>query len=394
MKIGIPKESCPTEARVALIPAQVKPLVTAGHTVSIETGAGLAAGYLDTAYADAGAELMDRRESIFQQSDILFMVRGPGANPEAGQADLQALRVGQSLIGFLEPLSALEASQSLAVSGASAFAMELIPRITKAQNMDALSSMASLAGYKAVLLAANTLVRIFPMMITAAGSLSPAKVFVIGAGVAGLQACATAKRLGARVSAYDLRPVVKEQVESVGARFVEFDLGSEDEEDAGGYAKAQSDDFYARQQAEMAKTVVQNDVVITTAAVPGKKAPTLITEDMVRQMEPGSVIVDVAAERGGNCALTVPGKTVTKHDVTIVGHANLPSLLAYHASQMLGKNISNLFFHLTDADGNLVMDMDDPITRGTLLCRDSKLVHDQVRELADQAAAQVPKTTE
>jgi NAD(P) transhydrogenase subunit alpha len=288
---------------------------------------------------------------------------------------------GQVLIGFMGALDDPRSAETLAGSGATAFALELVPRITRAQSMDALSSMANLAGYKSVLLAAGHLPKIFPMMITAAGSMSPARVFVVGAGVAGLQACATAKRLGAVVSAYDVRPVVKEQVESVGARFVEFDLDVGDSEDAGGYAKDRGEAFYRRQQEEMHRVASENDVVITTAAVPGKKAPVLITEKMVQGMMPGSVIVDVAAERGGNCELTAPGETVEKHGVTILGPVNLPSTLPYHASQMLGKNITTLFSHLAGSDGRIDTASEDEILKGTLLCTGGEVVHPVVKEL-------------
>jgi proton-translocating NAD(P)+ transhydrogenase subunit alpha len=382
MIIGIPKETCPGERRVAMVPSLIPLLTKAGHTVIVEKDAGLAAGYPDAEFVDRGGKILESRASLFKEAGAVFMVRGLGANPEAGKFDLELLQPGQVFIGFLEPLSAFEEADALAQTSATAFAMELIPRITKAQSMDALSSMANIAGYKSVLLAANELPKLFPMMITAAGSISPAKVFIVGVGVAGLQACATAKRLGAVVSAYDLRPVVKEQVESVGAKFVEFDLPSEDSEDVGGYAKAKSEEFYRRQQEEMAKTVAQNDVVITTAAVPGKKAPILITEEMVRGMSPGSVIVDVAAERGGNCELTVPGETVEKHGVTIMGPDNIPSMLPYHASQMLVKNMITLFNYLIDDHGNVATTSEDPIIKETLLCRDGKVVHSFARELA------------
>jgi NAD(P) transhydrogenase subunit alpha len=289
------------------------------------------------------------------------------------------------LIGFFNPLMATDAVRDLAQHGVTAFAMELIPRISRAQSMDALSSMTNLAGYKAVLLAANALPKIFPLMMTAAGSLAPAKVFVLGAGVTGLQACATAKRLGALVSAYDVRPVVREQVESVGAQFVTFDLPSRSAEDDRGYAVAQSEKFLQRQQAEMAKVVAASDVVIATAGVPGKRAPVLITENMVRGMAPRSVIVDVVADLGGNCALTEPGRTVVKHGVTLIGLENLPSTLAHHASQLLAKNITALFDHLTDMDGQLMLNTNEEITAETLLCHDGVITSARVRAAAGLA---------
>lgn len=382
MIIGIPRETCPGERRVALVPGLVPSLVKAGHEVLVEADAGADAGYLDARYTERGARIMTDKSALFEAAEICFMVRGPGANPEGGGADLERLRPGQCLLGFMEPLTAVDSVWEMARRGICAFALELVPRIPRAQSMDALSSMASLAGYKGVLLAAEALPRIFPMMITAAGSLSPARVFVLGAGVAGLQACATAKRLGAVVSAYDLRPVVREQVESVGAEFVEFDLETVDAEDAGGYTEARSETFYQKQQTRMARVVSRHDVVIATAAVQGKPAPVLISEAMVKQMAPGSVIVDLAAQRGGNCALTVPGKVVARHGVTIVGLENLPATLPYHASQMLAKNITNLFDHLTRSTGGLDFRMDDPITTGALLCRNGDIVNPMVREMA------------
>ena len=382
MIIGIPKETASGERRVAMVPSLVASLLKTGHEILLEAGAGLRAGYPDRDYADRGIRIVTERSRIFKEADVLFMVRGPASGVDTDAADSEKMRPDQVLIGFLSPFDDERSARALARTGVTAFALELVPRITRAQSMDALSSMANLAGYKSVLLAADSLPKIFPMMITAAGSMSPARVFVVGAGVAGLQACATAKRLGAVVSAYDVRPVVKEQVESVGARFVEFDLDIGGSEDAGGYARDKGEDFYRRQQEEMSRVVAQNDVVITTAAVPGKKAPILITEKMVQGMTPGSVLVDVAAERGGNCELTVPGETVVKHDVTILGPLNLPSTLPYHASQMLGKNISALFLHLAGSKGRIEMTSDDEIFKGTLLCAGGEVVHPMVRRIA------------
>jgi NAD(P) transhydrogenase subunit alpha len=381
MIIGVPKETCPGECRVGLVPSLVPQLIRSGHQVLVEKDAGLAAGYTDEAYTTGGATIEPRRQTLFDRARMLFMVRGPGANTVAGAADLDLMQKGQGLIAFLNPLMALDMARALAEKGITAFALELIPRISRAQSMDALSSMASLAGYKGVLLAANTLPKIFPLMMTAAGSLMPAKVFVVGAGVTGLQACATAKRMGALVSAYDIRPAVKDQVLSVGAQFVEFDLPTDDTQDERGYAKAQSDAFYRRQQEEMTKVLSDSDVVITTAGVPGRKAPVLITEKMVSAMPQRSVIVDVVADLGGNCALTVPGKTVVKHGVTIIGPENLPSSVAFHASQMLAKNITALFDHLTDMDGNLSINMKEEITVNTLLCKDYTITNNRVREV-------------
>jgi NAD(P) transhydrogenase subunit alpha len=378
MIIGVPKETSPDETRVALVPAMVPSLLAAGHQLLIEENAGVAAGYENNDFTNRGAKLIRDRAGLFAESQMLFVVRGPGANPESGDDDIRLMHEGQALIGFLEPLAARASAEKLARAGVSAFALELVPRITRAQAMDALSSMASLAGYKSVLLAAARLPKIFPMMITAAGTLSPARVFVIGAGVAGLQACATARRLGAVVSAYDVRPAVKEQVESVGAKFIEFSLSVAGAEDSGGYATVQSDAFYHRQQEEMARVISEQDVVVTTAAVPGKPAPVLITADMVKRMPPGSVIVDIAAERGGNCELTVPGETVSRHGVTIIGSLNLPATIPFHASQMLAKNITALFTHI--AANGLNFRMEDPIISATLLCHNGLIVHPMVSD--------------
>ena len=380
MIIGVPRETYPGECRVGLVPSPAAQLVRSGHQVIVEKDAGKAAGFPDEAYAAVGATVESNRQALFSRAGMLFMVRGPGANTAAGAADLNLMKEGQGLIAFLNPLMDFDMVRALTEKGITAFALELIPRISRAQSMDALSSMASLAGYKGVLLAANTLPKIFPLMMTAAGSLMPAKVFVVGAGVTGLQACATAKRMGALVSAYDIRPEIRDQVLSVGAQFIEFDLSTDDAEDERGYAKAQSDAFYRKQQDEMTRVLADSDVVITTAGVPGKKAPVLISEKMVSAMRPRSVIVDVVADLGGNCALTVPGKTVVKHGVTIIGPENLPSSVAFHASQMLAKNITSLFDHLTDMDGNLPINMKEEITVNTLLCKDHAITNNRVRE--------------
>jgi NAD(P) transhydrogenase subunit alpha len=393
MIIAIPKESCPGEARVALVPQLLPGLVKSGHQVLVETEAGLAAGYEDAAFAKQGATLVSERAALFEQAEALFMVRGPGANPETGSADLARMRPDQTLIAFLNPLMAQKEALALAHAGITAFSLELIPRISRAQSMDALSSMASLAGYKGVLEAANHLPKIFPLMMTAAGSLTPARVFVLGAGVTGLQACATAKRMGALVSAYDIRPAVREQVQSVGAEFVEFDLPTEAAEDSRGYAREQKTDFIARQQTEMAKVIAASDVVIATAGVPGRRAPVLITEEMVKGMAPRSVIVDVVADLGGNCALTVTGQTVVRHGVTLIGPANLPSSVAFHASQMLAKNITALFDHLTDMEGNLMLNLKEEITVNTLLCHAGSITNARVREVMAQAPSKASTDT-
>ena len=383
MKVGVPKETWRGETRVALIPASVGALKKSGLDVIVERGAGSAAGFTDAAFEHAGAAIADRAD-VFSQSDILLQVR-------ALPADLSALRPGQVVIGFADPLGSPDDIRVLGGRGVTAFSMELMPRITRAQSMDALSSMATIAGYKGVLLAANHLPRMFPMMMTAAGTLAAAKVFVVGAGVAGLQAIATSKRLGAKVEAYDVRPAVKEQVQSLGARFVEMELETQNAEDKGGYAKAQDESFYTRQREMMLRVVAATDVVITTALIPGKKAPILVTQEMVEAMAPGSVVVDLAAERGGNCALTKPDEVVVHHGVTVVGPANPPALVPYHASQMYSKNITTFLMHLLGKDGAkktaLELDLTDDITRETLLTKDGGVVHARVRELLGAAAS-------
>ena len=379
MLAGVVKESLPGERRVALVPASVPPLVKDGWEVVIEPSAGAEAGFTDAAYQEKGARIAADRAEVFAQADVLLQVRALGANLEQGVTDLGLIRQGQVLIGFCDPLTAPAAAQQIAARGGVLFAMELIPRITRAQSMDALSSMASIAGYKAVLLAAAALPKMFPMMMTAAGTISPSKVFVVGAGVAGLQAIASARRMGAVVEAYDVRPVVKEQVESLGAKFLDLPLETAAAQDQGGYAKQLDESVYARQRELMLKAMAANDVVITTAAIPGKKAPTLVTAEMVRAMAPGSVIVDLAAERGGNCELTRPGETVVEGGVTILGPTNLPATVPLHASQMYARNVVTFLSHLAKG-GKFEFDLSDEITRDTLVTRDGEVVHPRVRE--------------
>ena len=382
LTVGVPKESFPGERRVALIPAAVTALEKAGCRVVVETGAGVSAGYPDAEYRDKGAEVAPDRASVFEAARVIAQVRAAGANPEQGGEDLGLAKPGQVFIGFCEPLGDPESVKTVAEKKVSLLSMELIPRITRAQSMDALSSMATVAGYRSVLLAAEALPRMFPMFMTAAGTVAPARVFVVGAGVAGLQAIAMARRLGAVVNAYDVRPVVKEQVESLGARFVELKLDAAQSEDKGGYAKAMDEEFYRKQREMMKQVLADSDVVITTAAVPGKKAPTLVTREMVKGMAPGSVIVDLAAERGGNCELTKPGETVVEEGVTILGPANMPSDVPYHASQMYSKNVSNLLTHLIkEGDGDIDLTRDDEIIQGTVVVRDGEIVHPMVREV-------------
>jgi NAD(P) transhydrogenase subunit alpha len=378
--VGIVAESAPGERRVAMAPGAIGVLNKTGVELIMESEAGLRAGFPDSEYVEKGVRIAGSREEVFRSADAILQVRGLGANPETGGADLALFRRGQTAIGFGEPLTSVEAARQLAASGVNFLAMELMPRITRAQSMDALSSMATIAGYKAVLIAADTLPRMFPMLMTAAGTVTPARVLVIGAGVAGLQAIATAKRLGAVVSGYDIRTAVKEQVESLGARFVVLEMGDAGAEDKGGYAKAMDEEFYRRQRELMGGVLAQQNVVITTAAVPGKKAPILITSEMVGRMAPGSAIVDIAAERGGNCELTRPGETVECGGVSIIGPLNLASTIPYHASQMYARNIATFLKYLIK-DGALNLDREDEIVRETLVTYAGEVVHPKVREL-------------
>jgi NAD(P) transhydrogenase subunit alpha len=378
MKVGVVHETFPGENRVALVPALLPQLAKAGLEVIVETAAGAAAGYPDAAYREKGAAVGDRA-AVFA-ADIVVQVRALGANLAAGTPDLGLLRPGQIVIGTCDPLGEPAAAQQVAKTGASLLSLELMPRITRAQSMDVLSSMATVAGYKAVLLAAEALPKMFPMMMTAAGTISPAKVFVVGAGVAGLQAIASAKRLGAVVEAYDVRPVVKEQVESLGAKFVEIAIDTATSQDKGGYAKELGEETLRRQRELMHKTVAANDVVITTALIPGKPAPKLITAEMVRAMAPGSVVVDLAAERGGNCELTQADKTIVDGGVTILGPTNLPATVPFHASQMFAKNVATFLLHLVK-NGKLEINVGDEITRETLVTHGGDVVHPRIRDL-------------
>lgn len=380
MIVGVPVESYPHEQRVALVPAVVSVLTKIGMTVLLEHGAGEKAGFPDAAYEKQGVRIAVDRAHLFSDADIIVRMHGFVANSPTRDADLGLLRSGQLVLGLLDPLANPESVRTLAATGVTAFALELLPRISRAQSMDALSSMATVAGYKAVLLAAGLLKKMFPMMITAAGAITPSRVFVIGAGVAGLQAIATAHRLGAVVQAYDVRPAAKEQVESLGAKFAELGLETEEAESAGGYAKAMDENFYRRQRELMTRVLAESDVVITTAAVPGKRAPTLINREMVEGMRSGSVIVDLAAETGGNCELTRPGETVEVHGVSIMGPVNLPSTIPHHASQMYARNIAT-FLQLLAQDGELHLNLEDQIIRETLLTHHKEVVNPRVREL-------------
>jgi NAD(P) transhydrogenase subunit alpha len=374
MIIAVPRESHPGERRVALVPASIPPLSKAGLEVLIEAGAGLSAGYSDQQYVDKGAKIAASHADLFA-ADILLQVR-----VVADAADLQNYRQGQIVIGMCDPLGSPQSAKAFAERGVTLFALELLPRITRAQSMDVLSSQASLAGYRAVLLAAVAIPKIFPMMITAAGTLNAAKVFIVGAGVAGLQAIATARRLGAAVSAYDVRPAVKEQVQSLGGKFIEMPLEAGSSETKGGYAQEMGEEFYRKQRELMARVVAESDVVITTAAIPGKKSPVLVTADMVAKMAPGSVIVDLAAERGGNCELTQAGKTIVEHGVTILGPLDLPAEIPQHASQMYAKNIATFLLNLVK-DKQIQLNLEDEILRDTLISRDGQVVNSRVQPL-------------
>src|SRR5438046_7328282 len=379
MIVGVPRESYPGERRVAIVPAVLANLAKAGIQVAIEAGAGAAAGYPDGEYSEKGAKIVGTRAEVFAAAEIVVQVLCHGSNDRTGKADLPLLRRGQILVGFLRPLGALETLKEVAATGATSFAVELMPRTTRAQSMDALSSMATICGYKAVVLAADTLPRIFPMLTTAAGTITPARVFIIGAGVAGLQAIATARRLGGVASAYDLRPVAKEQVQSLGGRFIELPIEATDAQDSRGYARAQDEAFYQRQRELLGKAVADSVVVITAAVIPGKKPPLLVTKDMVASMAPGSVIVDLASERGGNCELTKAAETVVEHGVTIIGTFNLASSVPYHASQMYARNLSAFLLHLV-RDGRLQLNLEDEIVRETLLTKDGEVFNARVRE--------------
>jgi NAD(P) transhydrogenase subunit alpha len=379
--IGIPSEIKPGEERVAMSPANVQSLTDKSVQVLFQTNAGSAAGYPNAEYTAAGATLTDDRAEIFAKADIVLQVQSFGSNNDNSASDLASLRKGQLVIGMMDPLAAPQAAQAVADKGASAIALELVPRISRAQSMDVLSSMATLSGYQAVLMGASAAQRIFPMLMTAAGTLQPARVLIMGVGVAGLQACATAKRLGGIVEAYDVRPAAREQIISVGAKPIELDLDTDESEGAGGYAKEQGEDFLRRQRELMTAVVAEQDIIITTAAIPGAKSPILVTEDMVKAMKPGSVIVDLAAERGGNCDLTEQGKTVIAHGVTILGPENVPSELAYHASQMYGKNMQTLLELILDDQGNLNLDFNDEIIAGTVVAHNGEVPHPYMRKL-------------
>ena len=379
MIIGVPKESYPGERRVALVPLVIPALAKAGFEVAVEAGAGSSAGYPDAYYLEKGAKILSERAEVFHTADIVVQILCYGSNDATGKADLPLFRKGQVVIGFLRPFGSREVAEQIASTGVTSFSVELVPRTTRAQSMDALSSMGTICGYKAVLASADALPKMFPMLTTAAGTITPARVFVIGAGVAGLQAIATARRLGAVASAYDMRPAAKEQVQSLGGRFIELPIEAKDAQDARGYARAQDDSFYLRQRELLGRVVAESDVVITAAVIPGKKSPVLITKEMVKSMAPGSVVFDLAAERGGNCELTRTGETVVEYGVTIIGTINLASAVPYHASQMYARNISAFLLYLVK-DGKLQLNLEDEIIRETLFTREGEVVNPRVRE--------------
>lgn len=386
MRLSVMRERYPGESRVALTPANVATLTGLGCEVFVETGAGDAAGFANDAYREAGAEILETRAQLLDQSEIVLCV--DGAHEEA----LADLRDGHICIGMLDPWNKTERFLGLAKRNITSLALELVPRISRAQSMDALSSIATLAGYKAVLLAASQAPRIFPMMMTAAGTLNPSRVFIMGAGVAGLQAAATAKRLGAVVEAYDVRPAARDQILSVGAKPIELELDTSSSEGQGGYASEQDDDFLRRQREQMADVLAQQDVVVTTAAIPGAKAPILITEEMVKRMKPGAVIVDLAAERGGNCELTQAGETLEAYGVTIIGPTNIAASLPHHASQMYGRNMENLLRHLLDEEGKLALDFEDEILDETVVTHGGEVRAARIRERLTPAPTREEET--
>jgi len=392
MKLAVPKETFPGERRVALVPSAIKPLAKLGIDVLVESNAGAEAGFSDDSFKEAGATIASSKDCL--AADIVAQVRCLGANKDANLGDF---RDGQIVIGMCDPLGSADSIKKAADKGVSLLALEMIPRITRAQSMDVLSSMACVAGYRAVILAAAELPKMFPLMMTAAGTLSPARAFVIGAGVAGLQAIATAKRLGAVVQAYDVRPAVREQVESLGGKFVELELDAGASEDKGGYAKAMGEEFYKKQRELMASVVSECDIVITTAAIPGKQSPLLITEEAVKGMPDGGVIVDLAAERGGNCALSKPDERVIADGVTILGPTNLPAEIPNHASQMFSKNITTLVQHLVNkeaegAEESINFDLADEITAGTLACHAKEVLHPRIRDLLGMDPLPTPES--
>lgn len=382
MIVGVVRENFPGEKRVALVPASIPNLAKVGATVLLEKGAGTAAGFPDQFYLEKGAQLVESRQEAFERSDILFQVRGYGTNPETGKKDLQWMKPDQIVVGMWDPLGNLAALQEVADRKVNLFALEMIPRITRAQSMDVLSSQATIAGYRSVLLAAVNLPKMYPLLMTAAGTLSPAKVFVIGAGVAGLQAIATAKRLGAVVTAYDVRPEATEQIESLGAKSAQFQLAATEAQDKGGYAKDLGEEFYQKQREYMGEVCSENDVVITTAAIPGRKSPLLITTEGIKRMAPGSIAIDLAAERGGNIEPSLADERVDLDGITIFGPTNLPAEIPNHASQMFSNNITKFLLNMVK-DKQLHVNMDDEIVAGTIAAQGGEIVNARLRSMMD-----------
>ncbi len=379
MTIAVPKEIKKGEKRVAIIPDTASKLIEAGFQVSVEKDAGIEAGYTDQQYENAGAKLFDKVEEMYSSADVVLKVQRPMNHPDLNKHESDMIKQGTLLISFMYSLNNPQDTKQCADKGIDVIGMEAIPRTTLAQKMDALSSQANLAGYKSVVMTANELRKIFPLMMTAAGTISPAKVVIMGAGVAGLQAIGTARRLGAVVYVSDIRPQVKEEVESLGGKFIEVETDESMQEDTG-YAKEASEEFLKRQQEQIYKRVTDADIVITTALVPGKKAPVLVTEEMIKNMRPGSVILDMAVEFGGNVELSQIDQTIEKHNVKIIGESNLPSLVAYHASEMYSKNMFNLLKHISK-DGQVELNMEDEIVKGCLLARNSEVIHEKTKEL-------------
>lgn len=380
MKIGIPKEILGNEARVAAVPDTVSRMTKGGIEVLVESGAGIASFITDEEYVKAGARVIAETEALFSESDVILKVNRPVLNNKTKKHEADMMKEGAVLVTFLQPLANIDAVLKLTSKKITAFSMDAVPRISRAQMMDALSSMSTVAGYKAVLLAANALKRFMPMLSTAAGTVYPAKAVVIGAGVAGLQAIATAKRLGATVTGFDTRPAAGEQIKSLGGEFVPLDVDHSQAEDAGGYAKEMSADFYKQEQEIIRKHTKDADIVISTALIPGRPAPTLITEEMVKEMKPGSVIVDLVVEQGGNCILSETGKEIVRHDVTIIGTVNLPGAIPVHASQLYSRNVYNFLMLLAPDKKELKIDFNDEIVKGSLITHDGEILHEGVRQ--------------
>ena len=379
MVIAVPKEILPGENRVACVPDVVSKFIKAGFELQVEKDAGLSAGFTNAMYESAGAKVIDNLNELYSSAEIVLKVQRPLDHPEAGKHELDLMKEGTILITFLYPLNHSDLAKKCAEKKINVISMDMIPRTTLAQKMDALSSQANIAGYKSVIMCANALGKIFPLMMTAAGTISPAKVVIMGAGVAGLQALGTAKRLGAVVEVSDIRSAVKEEVQSLGGKFIEVQT-DEDMQDEGGYAKEASKEFLKKQKELIFKHVTDADIVITTALVPGKKAPVLVTEEMVKNMKPGSVILDMAVEFGGNCEVSVIGKTVKKHNVTIIGEPNLPSLVPTHSSDMYAKNILSLVTHI-GKEGKVELNLEDEIVQGSLITNNGEVIHQRIKDL-------------